>query len=127
MGLGHTMGEHIRPRTMRSYGTGGGTLMITRRWKDTTLKEEKNGTWTWWFDNGVKQSEGNYYNDEQNGLWSYFALDGSIAEEITFTAGKRDGRSTIWLNQKRNKKKNFTKTGNLTGQVRIGLMGIGVL
>ena len=41
MGLGHIMGEHTRPRTMRSYGTGGGTLMITRRWKDTTLKEEK--------------------------------------------------------------------------------------
>ena len=69
----------------------------------------KNGIWTWWFDSGIKQSEGHYVDDEQDGLWSYFSKDGSVAEEITFSGGKRDGRSTVWLTPEEKQEENFTR------------------
>ena len=50
--------------------------------------------WTFWYDNGQKQSEGGYVNGKRHGQWTFWNEDGSIDEERTgyYEEGKSNGK-----------------------------------
>jgi len=50
----------------------------------TYIRGELNGKIEIWYGNGTKKMEGYYENDQKNGLFSYYNLDGKIEKEIDF-------------------------------------------
>ena len=50
--------------------------------------EGKNGTWTRWWNNGVKKSRGDYINSVKHGFWTEWKLNGDKYAEILYKNGK---------------------------------------
>ena len=63
----------------------------------------------------IKNSEGTYKNNQQEGLWLYYETDGSLIEEKTYSSGKLNGRSTKWQNLDSKEWEKFYKNGLLSG------------
>ena len=40
--------------------------------------ENKNGLWTYWYENGQREMEGFYKDGWKDGLWTYYTEDGSV-------------------------------------------------
>ncbi|MEO1055183.1 MAG: TonB family protein, partial [Bacteroidota bacterium] len=71
--------------------------------KGSYLNGEKAGKWTYWFENGVKQEEGNYnLNGERNGNWTYWSESGIKSREGKYENGEMIG---VWST--------YYKTGEL--------------
>ncbi len=56
------------------------------------------GKWTCWYENGQKQSEGTYKDDEHDGKWIYWHENGNKESESTYKNGIQDGKWTQWWN-----------------------------
>ncbi len=54
----------------------------------TIDKEGKNGTWTRWWENGVKKSKGSYVNSVKHGFWTEWKKDGNKYAEMLYKNGK---------------------------------------
>nr|MCS5651043.1 hypothetical protein [Candidatus Neomarinimicrobiota bacterium] len=74
---------------------------------------------TYWFDTGIKFSEGAWEQGEMNGLWLWYNPDGSVVEEKTYHMGKLNGRSTKWLTTETKDWEHFYKNGMLDGPTTI--------
>ena len=67
-----------------------------------TLKDgEKDGKWTWWYENGQKKREGTYKSDDgfrpfKDGLWTEWHENGQKRRETTYKDGGLDGLNTTW-------------------------------
>jgi antitoxin component YwqK of YwqJK toxin-antitoxin module len=57
---------------------------------------EKEGLWTWWFENGEKKNEGTFKDGKENGLHKWWYENGHKSEERTYKNGKKDGLWTKW-------------------------------
>lgn len=57
-------------------------------------KRRKTGHWINYYEDGSKESEGNYKNGRKEGKWIYYFADGSLEQEGFFKNGKLDGK---WL------------------------------
>jgi len=42
---------------------------------------KRDGTWTWWHENGQIQQEGNYKDDKKDGTWTYWDKNGLKSSE----------------------------------------------
>lgn len=49
------------------------------------------GTWTTWYPNGQKKSEGNYVNGRQEDTWKAWDANGSLLYEFNYKAGRCHG------------------------------------
>ena len=61
-------------------------------------KDEKNGLWVQWYENGQKQMQGEYRNDLQVGKFSWWYANGQIALDGSYDNGKQTGK-WIWWHQ----------------------------
>ena len=62
----------------------------------------KDGVWTYWHDNGQKETEDNYRVGKKNGKWSYLDKNGRKWKEGYYRNGKQDG---LWMWYKDGKKR----------------------
>ena len=64
---------------------------------------KKNGHWVWWRKNGLKDKEGDYKNEEKHGIWTAWNdSSGTAYHELhkeTFVDGKIDGQVTKWYKE----------------------------
>lgn len=61
--------------------------------------DQRQGIWTVWYPNGSKMQEGAYQNDLQDGTWVYWYDDGIKKEAGLYTNGVRVGMWTWWTRQ----------------------------
>jgi antitoxin component YwqK of YwqJK toxin-antitoxin module len=62
--------------------------------KGAYLNDLKNGSFTKWYNNGVKRVEGSYRKGMKNGIWSYYFKNSPGVVRLTgnFKAGKKSGK-----------------------------------
>ena len=51
----------------------------------------------YWYETGVKSSEGTFNKDQRSGLWLYYNEDGTVTQEFTYANGVLNGRETKWV------------------------------
>jgi len=60
------------------------------------IVENGNGTWTFWYNNGNKYSEGTYIDGRLTGKVTYWYEHGQKSEEQFYEKGEKTGRWTEW-------------------------------
>lgn len=96
--------------------------------------QNKDGKWTYYFENGNVQSEEMYDKGKMIGTWKTWTIDGKLSSEINFTTGKavyyfangkkqsegsiKSGMISIgkWIGYFENGKKNYEGNYNDQGQ-----------
>ena len=48
----------------------------------------KNGTWTRWWENGIKRSRGDYINSVRHGFWTEWKINGDKYAEMLYKSGR---------------------------------------
>ncbi len=56
----------------------------------------KQGHFTYYYENGRKSSEGNYYYDNKDGRWNSWHENGELESEGVFKSGMKHGTWTYW-------------------------------
>jgi antitoxin component YwqK of YwqJK toxin-antitoxin module len=56
----------------------------------------KVGLWTFWYENGQKESEGSYKNWEKEGIWTFWYENGQKRSEGSAKNRKKEGLWTYW-------------------------------
>jgi len=65
-----------------------------------TLRNGKpDGYWKAYHENGKLKSEGNRRNFELDSLWKFYGPEGNLLVEINYSAGKKNGLKTTWLDK----------------------------
>ncbi len=73
-----------------------GTKKVVPHWASYTkitaageknAKQENTGYWNYYYDNGIKKSEGSFIEDKKDGIWKFYFLNGTIKSEITYNKG----------------------------------------
>jgi len=64
------------------------------------------GYWIYWYENGQKESEGNYKDGKKDGFWIYWYENGQKDLEGNYKNGKKDG---FWISWYENGKLNEMK------------------
>jgi len=65
------------------------------------LKENKNnGIWTWYYDNGVKNMEGNFINGKREGKWITWDTVGNKIIECEYINDQLNGEYILWNSNK---------------------------
>lgn len=59
-------------------------------------KQERNGKWTSWFDDGKKNSQGTYVNGELDGKYTVWHPNGNIHYTGQYKKGKQIGKWTFY-------------------------------
>ena len=114
----------LQGQGLMMFGLGMGIVAIvvacTTRLVPVDSGEEENGynevgmregVWTYWHDNGQKQSEGTYKNDKQEGVWTRWHQNGKEQSEQTYKNGKPDGVWTWWDDKGNVEKTETCKSG----------------
>ncbi|HUR28761.1 MAG TPA: redoxin family protein [Planctomycetota bacterium] len=60
------------------------------------VNRKQQGLWTYRYENGKLQAQGNYSQDRQVGRWTYFHPDGSKEWEVGFALEQFDGPTQWW-------------------------------
>lgn len=61
--------------------------------------DEKTGLWTWWYDNGQKQCEGQFNENLPDGHWVVWHSNGQKHMEGDYQAGEQIGRWLTWTQE----------------------------
>ena len=56
----------------------------------------KDGIWSWWRPDGVKETEGNYKSGVKHGVWTSWSSAEHKKDEETYVNGILDGLVTVW-------------------------------
>jgi antitoxin component YwqK of YwqJK toxin-antitoxin module len=72
-----------------------GKLQMTGTYKSKNFNSRQ-GHFVYYFENGQKQSEGEYMNDKHEGRWTYWYENGNKKSEGNCTAGNLEGEWTYW-------------------------------
>ena len=81
-------------------------------------KDEKNGIWVSWYQNGQKQTQGEYRNDLQVGKFNWWYETGQLALQGSYDAGKQVGKWTWWHPNGQKSTQGEYADGNPTGRWR---------
>lgn len=57
------------------------------------VKNRQQGVWTYWYVNGEREAEGAWKEDKQNGPWQWWYDSGQVKQEGSYVEGKREG---VW-------------------------------
>jgi antitoxin component YwqK of YwqJK toxin-antitoxin module len=68
---------------------------------------EKDGLWTWWYEDGQKRKEETYKDGKRDGLLTGWYENGQKWYEEIYKYGELDGKSTFWY---KNGQKGYEKT-----------------
>jgi len=82
---------HLKAETIRTRYSNGNILSEV---SDTDGKI--NGSYTAWYKNGTKATEGYFVNDSREGLWKEWYQNGQIAVEQHFTDDQLNGDFQMW-------------------------------
>ena len=78
---------------------------------------EEEGPQTEWYENGQKTSVYNYVNGEQNGLQTYWHENGQKQSEETYKSGQQKGNAIEWYDNGQKKQEGKYKNGRENGKV----------
>jgi uncharacterized protein len=51
------------------------------------VDDQEEGLWNYWLESGQKRSEGKYLKGEKTGVWNYWYTNGQLASKETYTKG----------------------------------------
>ncbi len=57
---------------------------------------EREGAWTWWYENGNKSQFGAFMGGQRNSPFTYWYANGMKSQEVTFVNGERNGLEITW-------------------------------
>lgn len=60
------------------------------------INDKHSGPWTYWYENGQKKSEGNCTAGNLEGIWTYYFESGEKKSEGKFIRNNRDGTWNFW-------------------------------
>ena len=84
--------------------------------KGTYKNGKKDGLWTWWYENGQKESEGTYKDDKLEGLSTNWYENGQKWYELTNKDGEFDGLYTNWYENGKKRFEGTYKDGELISE-----------
>ena len=104
--------------------TGGGVRQCEFYEKSGSKKSEtymlfsgiKVGLWSTWYENGRKESEGQYQDGEREGLWTVWYENGQRDTEGEFRNGEKEGRWTNWYDNGKTKSEGQYQNGEREGR-----------
>lgn len=112
----------------RMFNKTGGIDIVKEWYRNGQIKLEqrfragkKNGQWITWYENGVKESEKNYFNGLIHGLVQQWNLKGEIRYKGNFIADTlknssiKDGWTTEWFENGQKKLEQHYNRGRLDG------------
>ena len=74
----------------------------------------REGLWTCWFENGVKESEMSFHNGKKDGLVKFWTASGAHDFESAWREGLLTGKSTYWYSGGKSKR---LEADSLAGQL----------
>ncbi len=78
---------------------------------ERNAQNNNEGYWNFYFDNGIKKSEGFFVNDKKDGKWKFYFENGTINNEITYDKGVETHYREFYENT--NPKSDFYLKNNL--------------
>lgn len=79
-------------------------------------KQNNEGYWNFYYDNGIKRSEGTFVDGKKQGPWKFYYKTGDIKEEVVYNNGEQAHYKDFYYNN--NPKSEYTiKNGVVEGEV----------
>jgi len=94
--------------TISLYGT---TKILSQEYKAGI----KNGKSLEWYETGERNVIGQYFNDDEDGLWEYYFKNGELSGLVNYKNGKSDGEEKQWSD-----KGHLTRLNNYIDGMRVG-------
>lgn len=76
--------------------------------------DKKEGLWIYWHDNGVKKFEGKYISDKADGIWTFWYEKGEKKSQGLFLNDKKEGKWFYWFENGKLKLEEDYKKGYLS-------------
>lgn len=89
-------------------------IQMTGTYKSRKLSTRQ-GYFTYYFENGLKSSEGNFSNDKADATWIYWHDNGQKKSTGEFKTGQEDGRWIYWHESGEKKSEGFFLKGKKNG------------
>jgi TonB family protein len=92
-----------------------GKIQMTGNYQSRKFKN-KEGQFTYYYENGQKSSEGKYLNNNRTGYWVSYYEDGNKSQEETYLYGKLNGECTTYYKSDRIESEGSFLNGNYDGE-----------
>lgn len=102
--------ENFLPQHQYQKYSADSTLLAQGNFK----KNQKDGYWKAYYNNGVLKEEGPYCLNMRCGWWKFYNTDGQIVEECNFVNNEKMGLIKIYVNGK------IAESGNISEGKRVG-------
>jgi antitoxin component YwqK of YwqJK toxin-antitoxin module len=116
LGQKHYDGYYLRVESMAEPAYDWWNSKVTTATEAPTGPDQKHGTWTAWYRNGNKESEGQYDHDLPIGKFSWWYENGQKQAEGDYDNGKKTGVWTTWHSNGLKEAQGEYKDGKLTNK-----------